>query len=224
MPIASELQNLLHSGTNRMGELEFQAGVYGCAYLLCHWQDAARSCEPAFGGLERHEGPAAARNLSIYTAEGHYRFSKGQRNLKRGWVMMLENEEQLRQALDHFYPAGVGMFLALRNGTLETENLRAKLERQSGMFRVARNVSDAGVQRLVREVCGPTHQCAKRILWQIDAGTPLEESEASRFNGIANGVPESTAIPLLCREACNHFVGECRRVAKEEAVAQPAAS
>jgi len=129
--------------------------------------------------------------------------------------MVLADAEELRQALDQFYPAGVGLLLAQRNGTLETENLRDKLGRQSGMFRIARNISDAAAQRLVREVCGPAHRCAKRILWQIDANTPMEESEASRYDGIPDGVPETAAIPLICREACNHFVGECRRVAKE---------
>ena len=84
------------------------------------------------------------------------------------------------------------------------------------MYRFARNISDSGAQELVRTVCGPAHQCAKRILWQIDAATPLEDSEASRFNGIPGNVPENEAIPLLCREACNHFVAECRRVAKVE--------
>ena len=43
-----------------------------------------------FGGLEVHEGPAAARDLSTYAEDGTYRFAKGQTNLKRGWVMVLE--------------------------------------------------------------------------------------------------------------------------------------
>jgi sirohydrochlorin cobaltochelatase len=133
--------------------------------------------------------------------------------------MVLASAEDLRQALDQFYPAGVGLFLALRQGTLETENLRDKLERQTGMYRFARTISERGAQRLVRETCGPAHQCAKRILWQIDANTPLDDSAASRFNGIVGDLPEAAAIPLLCREACNHFVAECRRVAKEEAQA-----
>jgi sirohydrochlorin cobaltochelatase len=216
MSIATELRNLLRCGIRRMGELELQAGASNHPYILCHWLDSVRTSEPAFGGLKVHEGPGAARELSLYTEGGHYRFAKGQTNLRRGWVMTLASEEDLRQALDHFYPAGVGLYLAHQNGTLETENLRDKLERQSGMYRVARALSDADAQRLVREVCGPAHQCAKRILWQIDGATPLEDSEASRYNGIADGLPESAAIALLCREACNHFVAECRKAAKAQ--------
>jgi hypothetical protein len=44
----------------------------------------------------------------------------------------------------------------------------------------------------------------------------LDDNEASRYNGIPGMVPESEAIPLLCREACNHFVAECRKAAKAE--------
>jgi sirohydrochlorin cobaltochelatase len=216
MPIASELKNLIESGIHRIGEVEIQTSACNYAYLLSHWQDSGRVAEPDFGGLEFHEGPAAARAISTYAEDGSYRFTKGRVNLKRGWVMALQNEEDLRQALDQFYPACVGLFLAHQRGTLEIENLRDKLDRQTGMYRFARKISDAGAQRLVREVCGPAHQCAKRILWQIDATTPLEDSVASRFNGVPGGLPQAEAIPLLCREACNHFVAECRKLAKEE--------
>ncbi len=218
MSIALELRNLLRSGLHRIGQLEIQANVYGHPYLLCHESDAELSTQPAYGGLDFHEGPGAARDLSTYAEDGSYRFTKGQTNLKHGWVMALETEEDLRQALDQFYPAAVGLIFARRSGTLEVENLRDKLDRQTGMYRFARTISDAGAQRLVQEVCGPAHQCAKRILWKIAANTPLEDSDASRYNGIPGGLSEAEAIPLLCREACNHFVAECRRVSKEESL------
>jgi sirohydrochlorin cobaltochelatase len=184
--------------------------------VICHYEDAELSTEPAFGGLDVYHGPEAAREISTYAEDGTYRFTKGQTNLKRGWVMTLENEEDLRQAVDQFYPACLGLFLAQRDGTLDVQNLRDKLNRQTGMYRFARTVSDAGAQQLVQTICGPAHQCAKRILWKIDENTPLDDSEASRFKGIVGDLPETEAIPLLCREACNHFVAECRRVAKAE--------
>ena len=216
MSIATDLRNLIRAGIHRIGEIELQTDVYGYPYVICHAADAELSTEPAFGGLDAYEGPAAARDLSTYAEDGSYRFTKGQTNLKRGWVMTLENEDELRQALDQFYPACLGLFLAQQKGVLEIENLRDKLNRQTGMYRFARSVSDAGAQELVQKVCGPAHQCAKRILWQIDANTPLDDSEASRFNGIPGDLPAAEAIPLLCREACNHFVAECRKVAKAE--------
>jgi hypothetical protein len=216
MSQAIQLRNLLRNGIHRIGELEILSDVYGYPYLICHFADAELSTEPAFGGLEVHEGPDDARDLSTYAEDGTYRFTKGQVNLKRGWVMVFENEEDLKLALDQFYPACVGLFLAQQGGTLTIENLRDKLNRQTGMYRFARTVSDAGAQKLVQEVCGPAHQCAKKILWKIDEQTELEDSEASRYDGIPGELADSEAIPLLCREACNHFVAECRKLAKQE--------
>ena len=199
-----------------MGELEIQTNVSNVPFLLCHWADLAFTKEATLGGLKLHEGPADARDLSTYAEDGTYRFTKGQTNLKRGWVMTLQNEEELRLALDQFYPACVGLFLAQQGGTLEVEMLREKLNRQTGMYRFARSISDMGAQKLVQQVCGPAHQCAKKILWQLDENTPLDDSEASRFNGIPSDLRQSEAIPLVCREACNHFVAECRKAAKTE--------
>jgi len=216
MTLIRKLHEIIRSGVHRIGEIEIQTNVSNFSFILCHWQDIARSQESDFGGLEVHEDPATARDISTYAEDGSYRFTKGQVNLKRGWVMRLQSIDDLLLALDHFYPAAVGLHIARCGGTLEVENLRDKLQRQTGMYRYARTISDAGAQQLVREVCGPAHQCAKRILWQIDPETPLEDSEASRYNGIPGDLPEPESIPLLCREACNHFVAECRKAAKAE--------
>jgi sirohydrochlorin cobaltochelatase len=217
-----KLQKLIQSGIHRIGELEIQTNAQNPRYTLCHHLDVEQSKGDDFGGLEVHEGPADARDISTYAEDGTYRFTKGQVNLKRGWVMLLANDQDLRLALDQFYPACLNLFLAWQDGTLEIETLRDKLNRQTGMYRFARSISDAGAQKLVQQVCGPAHQCAKKILWRIDADTPLDDSEASRFNGIPGDIPESEAIPLLCREACNHFVAECRKVAKAEFEAKSA--
>jgi sirohydrochlorin cobaltochelatase len=214
MSIAHELRQLIQSGFHRIGQIELQTHVGGSPYVICHHEDAELSKQPAFGGLTLHHDPNAARDLSIYADDGTYRFTKGQTNLKRGWVLALQDEEELRRALDLFYPAAVALFIAQNAGTLQIQNLRDKLNRQTGMYRYARNVSTDGAQQLIQKVCGPSNQCAKRILWHIE--TPLDDSEASRFTGISGNLNTSEAIPLLCREACNHFVAECRQLAKEE--------
>jgi len=216
MSIAQKLQSLIDSGVHRIGEIEIQTNVSGFRFMLTHWQDSELARLEGFGGLELYDDPCAARDLSTYAADGSYRFTKGQVNLKRGWLMRLGSAGDLRLALDHFYPAAVGLHLAHLERVLEVENLRDKLNRQTGMYRYARTISDAGAQKLVQEVCGPAHNCAKRILWQLDPATPLDDSEASRYDGIPGDVPSREAIPLLCREACNHFVAECRKAAKAE--------
>ena len=216
MTIAAKLQQALGTGIHRIGQIEIQRDLHGHPFVLCHADDIRFSRMPGFGKLALHQGPAAARDLSTYSDDGTYRFSKSDANLRRGWAMALASEQELRQALDHFYPAAAGLWLAFREQAADVQNLRDKLNRQTGMYRSARFLSDAGAQQLVRKVCGPEHRCAKRILWQIDPETPLEESEASRFNGIIGDVPVDEAIPLLCREACNHFVSEARKASKAE--------
>lgn len=215
-PTAKRLQLAVRAGRCRIGEIQIQRELDGYYYGLSHHADAELATQPALGGLDHYRGPDSARDISTFAEDGSYRFTKGMTNLRRGWVMTLDDEEELRLALDHFYPAAAGMFFALSEGRIEIQNLRDKLERQTGMYRNARHISDAGAQSLVRKVCGPDHCCAKRILWQIDAATPLEDSDASRYNGIPGDVPEAEAIPLVCREACNHFVAETRIAAKRE--------
>jgi len=216
MTQAEKLRRAIRGGIRFIGQIAIQPDVDGHHYVLCHADEAELCQQPALGGLDHYHGPDAARDISTYAEDGTYRFTKGQTNLRRGWAMSLEDEHQLRAALDQFYPASVGMWLAECEGKLEVENLREKLERQTGMYRFARSISTDGAQELVQKVCGPAHACAKKILWQIDETTPLVDSEASRFNGIPIPVAQDTAIPLLCREACNHFVAECRKAAKAE--------
>ena len=224
------LQQLLDQGFHRIGQIEILRAVSlasppPCAYLLCH-EDDIEDVQNASGqpsGFSESSNPFDARDISTYADDGEYRFTKGQINLKRRWVMHLEDITVLHEAIENFYPSNFSLWLAQQRGTLEVQTLRDKLNRQTGMYRFARSISNEGAQKLVQRVCGPAHQCAKKILWQIDADTPLEDSEASRFNGIGSGLAEPHAIPLLCREACNHFVAECRKESKKEfeAKAQP---
>jgi len=212
MKLADRLSQAIALGVRRIGQISIKPGATGATYALCHIED--EGLDPA--SLEIHNGAAATRTISTWAEDGHYRFTKGELSLKRGWLLRLSSAEELRQALDGFYPAAAGLWFAEQDGHLEIQNLREKLNRQTGMYRFARNLSDAGAQRLVREVCGPGHCCVKKILWQIDADTPLEDSEASRFDGVVGEIDRSAAIPLLCREACNHFVAEARKASKEE--------
>ena len=219
--LAARLADSVREGIAQIGQIRIYRELCEFAYGLSHVEDEDLATQPAFGGLEQFHGPTEARTLSTYAEDGEYRFTKGKTNLRKGWIMTLDSKEDLLRALDGFYPGLVALHLHHAMGKLPVENLRDKLSRQTGMYRYAGTISDEGAQTLVQEVCGPAHSCAKRILWQLDDKTPLDESEASRFNGIPNECPDRPAIPLLCREACNHFVAECRKAAKKEFEAKP---
>jgi sirohydrochlorin cobaltochelatase len=212
MKLAERLSEAVAGGIRRIGQVAILPDTAGAAFALCHMDDEAGD----LARLETFDDPAAARGISTWADDGHYRFTKGELTLKRGWLLRLASAEELRQALDLLYPANVGMHFAALDGRLEVEHLRDKLNRQTGMYRFARNLSDAGAQALVREVCGPGNCCVKKILWRLDADTPLEDSEASRFDGVVGDIDRSKAIPLRCREACNHFVAEARKASKAE--------
>jgi len=216
MTQSEQLARHIANGIQHIGQVAILPGLHDHAYALCHFEEVETAALPEFGGLVSHHSPDAGRDVSVYAADGDYRFTKGRTDLVKGWVIVVENAADLRLALDHIYPACVGLWLAGLAGNLDVENLRDKLNRQTGMYRYARTISDAGAQQLVQKVCGPAHACAKKILWRIDENTPLDDSEASRYNGIPSNADEGKAIPLICREACNHFVAECRKAAKAE--------
>jgi len=223
--LAQHLKKLIREGVSQIGQIQIHRDHCEFDYALYHIDDIELATQPAFGGLEHHQGPSAGRDISTYSEDGEYRFTKGKINLRRGWILTLDNEDELLRALDLLYPGCTALFIKHSQGKLPIQDLREKLGRQTGMYRYAGSISDDGAQKLIQEVCGPANNCAKKILWQLDKDTPLVDSEASRFNGILGNISENEAIPLVCREACNHFVAECRKAAKKEFEAkQPAGS
>ena len=181
------------------------------------------STEPAFGGLEVHQGPAGARDISTYAEDGTYRFTKGQVNLKRGWVMTLADEEELRQALDQFYPACVGLFLAWQEGTLESReparqaqppDRHVSLRPDRSAMPVRRNSFRKSADPPTNARSGSFGRSTRKLRWRTARRAGSTAYPATYRS------PE--AIPLLCREACNHFVAECRKAAKAEFEAKSA--
>lgn len=211
LPSSQKLLQALAAGVHRIGEIEILPIALNDRFKLCHFQDAGLLGDAGGGGLRVYDGPAAARDIGSYGEDGSYRYLKAQENLRRGWEMRLSGVDELRLALDEFYPACVGMWLAQCEGRLEVQHLRDKLQRQTGIYRRCQALSDDGLQQLVPATCSASVPCARRILWQIDAHTPLDASPASQCRGIARGVADAEAIPLLCREACNAFVAGCLR-------------
>lgn len=206
MSLTQKLTEALDSGIDQIGQLRLLQNP-----LRVHHLD-----DMDLEDLDVHTDPQDAREIGLYTPEGEYRFTKGELSLKRGWIFHLNSVDELRQTIDLFYPASLGLWNAWKGDTIRVQNLRDKLSRQSGMYRHARNVTDQGAQELVQSLCGPTNKCVKKILWQVDENQALTDSVASRFNGIVGNDTESNAIPMVCQEACNFFVAQARQKSKEE--------
>jgi hypothetical protein len=84
-----------------------------------------------------------------------------------------------------------------RKGKLEITNYRENAARQSGIYKRIQRLSDEGVQDAARACC-EDEVCLKKILWDVDAKTPL---------AMDRGEGE---IP--CPEPCSVFVSFARRV------------
>ena len=185
-------------------------------FELCHRDDQDR-CK-----LEMFRNAGDAIEIARYDDDGNYRPLKTAPNLRHGWQMDLGTVEELKRALDNFYPGRLAVFAAWKSGRLRSTPLRERLDRQSGMYRIAARISDAQIDDLVADFCTSNGGCLRTILWKRDqsgaiASTklPEEKFEPNRNQVQAEKATPAT-IPLLCQEACNLLVAACRNVVKAE--------
>jgi sirohydrochlorin cobaltochelatase len=182
--------------------------------------------------LRTYRDAEDAVEIAKYDDAGSYRPLKTAPNLRHGWQLELFTLEELRRALDHFYPGRLAVFAAWKSGELKTTPLRETLNRQSGMYRVAAKISEPQINDVVADFCRSDNGCVRTILWKRDlngtiASTKLpnqkfdpafDQAKAAcsrRPAGDASASrQEAATVPLLCQEACNLLVAECRKVAK----------
>ena len=89
------------------------------------------------------------------------------------FIPQLETLEDLRRALDYFYPGRLAVFAAWKSAKLQTTPLRETLDRQSGMYRVAAKISDAQIDDVVASFDG----CAQTLanaLGDVEAVTQAD--------------------------------------------------
>ena len=187
-------------------------------FVLSHRDDEARDDLATFRNAEDAIG------IAKYDDAGSYRALKTAPNLRHGWRMELWTLEELKRALDYFYPGRLAVFAAWKTGQLRTTNLRDTLDRQSGMYRVAAKISDAQIDNLVADFCRSEGGCLRTILWKRDvngtvSSTKLPNEKFDPTHDQAEeverpGSPAPATVPLLCQEACNLLVAECRKVVK----------
>jgi hypothetical protein len=211
----------------------------GAGFVLLHREDAS------LDQLQTYQDAENAIEIAKYDDTGNYRPLKTAPNLRRGWRLELGTVEELRHALDYFYPSRLAVFAEWKSGSLKTTALRDTLDRQSGMYRVAAKISDAQINDQVANFCRSDGGCLRTILWKRDrnrviASTKLPKEKFNPAWDQAVGPPSQVGtsrcdvrtaqravpashstpatVPLLCQEACNLLVAECRKVVKGEAL------
>ncbi len=200
----------------------------GTGFVLSHRDDAS------LNQLQTHRDAENAIEIAKYDDAGNYRPLKTAPNLRHGWRLELATVEELRRALDYFYPSRLTVYAAWKGGYLKTTALRETLDRQSGMYRVAAKISDPQIDDLVADFCRSDTGCLRTILWKRNrngaiASTKLPKEKfdpacdqvmAARSHCPADDArashSEAATVPLLCQEACNLLIAECRKVVKGE--------
>jgi len=214
------------SDCRRIGQIAIQKLDDG-GLALSHHDDETRNDLKLFHSAED------AIEIARYDDAGNYRPLKTAPTLSHGWRLELATLDALGRALDYFYPGRLAVFAAWKSGQLQTTPLRETLERQSGMYRIAAKISDEQADRVVGDFCRSDGGCLRTILWNRDKlGTiasttlPQEKFDPAFDQTKAGGRPGSAtpataaiaaaSIPLLCQEACNLLVAECRKAVKAE--------
>jgi sirohydrochlorin cobaltochelatase len=166
-----------------------------------------------------------AIEIAKFDDTGNYRPLKTAPNLRHGWRLEVVDLGELARALDYFYPGRLATLHAWKQAHIVTTTLRETLNRQSGMYRVAANISDEQIDDVVGNFCRSDGGCLRTILWKRDTrGTvPSTKLPPEKFDPAhdQSGRGER-AIPLLCQEACNLLVNECRKMVKMEGAAPSA--
>jgi sirohydrochlorin cobaltochelatase len=204
--LTEKLERWVADGGDSIGEVAI-AKLDSGGYRLRHCTDAEGD------QLESFDSPAAARLVVRYDASGEYRPLKSAPGLRRGWELRLRDAVELREALDYIYPAVLGTWFANQEAEIGAVPLREVLGRQTGMYRFANNISDAGAQVLAAKVCGAQGGCLKRVCWTLAADQPITSLPAAELGRDPGTAGE---MPMLCTEACNWLVAKARKASADE--------
>ena len=194
----------------RIGQIVINRG--GGEFLLCHREDAGRD------DLAPSRMPEAASEIARYDDAGRYRPLKTAPNLRHGWLLILEDLDNVRLAVDLLYPGRAAAHEAWSRGKLPTTPFRETLGRQTGMYRTAAKVSDQEANDLIANFCRSDGGCLRTILWKrtVEGALPSTllppEKFDVRFDQTGRG---ERTFPLLCQEACNLLVAKAREVVKD---------
>ena len=235
------MRDLIEEIFNSLGALFYFGQILvqkrnGAGFVLSHRDDES------LDQLRTYRDAEDAVEITKYDDDGKYRPLKTAPNLRHGWRLELATIEELRRAMDYFYPGRLAVFVAWKREYLTTTALRETLDRQSGMYRIAAKISDPQINDLVANFCRSDSGCLRTILWRRDrngaiASTklpkekfdpvydqimavcsrrPAGDARASHPPSLSYGVAgsEAATVPLLCQEACNLLIAECRKVVK----------
>lgn len=188
------LEALLHAFGPRIRFAEVVVSTDADGWDIRHHRDAA-ALESDLIPLS----PPALREWAQSSSEGAFRPNKLAPSLRSGWFCRVKTPEDLEEALRHLYPGGLADWYAEHRGTKPT-SFREFFARQTGMYRIAQQLSDDQAARAVRANCAPVG-CKRRRIWDVP--------------GLAPDNPEETSV-IPCFEPCGILMEMARRAMKME--------
>ena len=172
----------------KIGEVIIRPG-----FDLIHQDDL--ESDPA--NLHCVQSLADLRELIRLDRDENFRPLRAAPNLRRGWIHHAPDLPGLQLVLDYLYPAELANWVLWRHQQLPTTPWSETAERQTGRFRIVREINGEALHELITHHCQAG--CLKQRLWP-----PARQSIQANAN----------EIPLLCPEACNFFVGKAREKLK----------
>jgi sirohydrochlorin cobaltochelatase len=163
--------------------------------------------------------PENALEIAKFDDTGKYRPLRTAPGLRHGWKIIARDTAAIIEVLDAIYPARLAAWRAWKLRRLMTTPLRATLNRQSGMYRIAAKISDQALDTLVGDFCRSDGGCLRTILWRRDetdtvASTMLPPAKFDPAHDQTGR--DEPCIPLLCQEACSLLVSACREAVTSE--------
>lgn len=146
------------------------------------------------------------RQLSQFTEAGVFRPLKGSPDLPSGWRLEATTPMDLDFALAQLYPGSVADWFATQQHADAAIHYREYTGRQTGMYRVTAQVTDAQARNIARACCN-VRFCLKRRLWTVP-GLDVDT------------VADKSMIP--CLEPCPvlmEFARKAARIDQEEPLA-----
>ncbi len=128
---------------------------------------------------------------------GNYRPLSGARTLPTAWAVRCEGPLTLPDAIDIVYPSAALHMAQWETGSLRIVGLETSLERQTGRYLVAAELSPAGRALAADVVCG---RCVRQPVWREGFAAPA-----------ITGNEGAQMIP--CPEACSVLVSFMREAA-----------
>jgi len=142
-------------------------------YILQHAEDSVGG-GPALRKLRLSD----LRALAQFTAAGAFRPLKSAPSLANGWRLKVKDDTELEVALNHLYPAAIADWFAAQSSGAPVTDFRTFTNRQTGMYRVAKLLTDEQACNVARACCHRTF-CLKRRLWTIKGLGPEPAGEKS---------------------------------------------